>query len=97
MPSSPDRGDFPFDRLQQDISIQKNDGVQRLPLSGSRYLFPARKVAEECFDFLLSHLAEVPFGAVKPNVPYDPVAVAAFCPVGIMVISKDLSYLIHQF
>lgn len=87
---------LPFDRNVEHSFVKEHDRIEGLPLGGSGHFLFTCQVAEKTFDFEFTHVFWMSFCSVKPDIAQNPVRIGLLGPVGIMVISEDLLYLIHQ-
>jgi hypothetical protein len=96
MALGPDRRNLSLNRLVQDIPVQKDDRVQRLTLCGGRNFPIACKVAEKPLHLLFPNVLGVSLAPMESDETDNPVAIGLLCTVGIMVVSQDLSDLVHE-
>jgi hypothetical protein len=54
------------------------------------------QVAQEHFNMSFVHLGRVDFSTVKSDKPDDLFTIGLFRAIGIMMIPKDLTHLVHQ-
>jgi hypothetical protein len=91
-----DRGDRALKRLVQDIPVEKNQGVQGLPLGGGRHLALGGKVGEKALHILCPESARMGPAAEVMDIAKYPVAIGLLGAVGVVIIAEHLAHLVHQ-
>jgi len=91
-----DRSDFPVQGNIENFAVQKNQGVQGLTLGGCRDLANGRQVRQKAFNFPGSECIRVGLAAEVVNVAKNPLTIGQLGPIGVVVVTKDLFYLVHE-
>ena len=82
--------------LAQHFAVEKEQRAEGLGLRGGSDMLLNGKVGEEGADFGHTHLAGMAF-IVEENETFDPLNVALFGAVGIMLDTQGLAYLVEKF
>ena len=91
-----DRGDLSDQGLVKDIPIEKNQGVQGLPLGGGRHLALSCEVGEKPFHILGPKPVWMGLAAEVMNIAKDPLAIGLLGTVGVVVIAEHFAHLVHE-
>jgi hypothetical protein len=83
------------ERLLQDVTVQKDQRVQRLVLGGCRDLLPCRQVSEKVLDLLGAHLFRVA-ETVKPDEAHDPADVGLFSSATVVANTDGFADAVQQ-
>jgi len=89
------RKDFP--RQVENLFVQEDNGIRGLSLSGGGNISLGRQMAQEGFNFLFAHIFGVNFCIKEPDKTHDPLTIGLFGTVRIVVVTENLSDLIHEF
>ena len=91
-----DRGDLSGQGLIKDIPIEKNQGVQGLPLGGGRHLALGGQVGEKALHLLGPEPVRMGLAAEVMDKAQDPVDIGLLGAVGVVIIAEHLAHLVHQ-
>lgn len=81
--------------LVEDVAVEKQKGAEGLILGGGSDVAFDGEVGEEGFDFGFAHVLGVPF-VVKEDKTADPIDVACFGAVGVMLDAQGVAYAIEE-
>lgn len=91
------RGNVFFQVNIQHMLIEENQGIERLSLRRSRHLFFCSEMGKERFDIFCAEKPRMRFTAEVVDITKNPLTIGLLCAISVVVISKDLSNLVHQF
>jgi len=80
----------------EDSFVEENNGIEGLSLGGGGDISLNSQMGQECFNFLFTHFPRMGLNLMVPDIAHYPIAIGLFGTVGVVVISKDLSNLIHE-
>lgn len=78
----------------QHVAVQKQDGVQRLVLRGSRYIALHGQVAEKRCDLIGAHFERMAF-VMEQNESLDPLHICLLSTDAVVADSHQLTYLVE--
>ncbi len=82
--------------IHEYVTVEENNCIQSLSLSGGRDLPVGSKVAQKGDDFGLPNVARVLLRAKVFDITNDPVAVGLFRTVCVMMVTQNLPDLLHE-
>jgi hypothetical protein len=91
-----DRGDLSDQGLVKDIPIEKNQGVQGLPLGGGRHLALRCGVGEKPFHLLCPKPVRMGLAAEVMDRAQYPLAIGLLGTVGVVMLAEPLAHLVHE-
>jgi len=91
------RGNVFFQVNIQYMLIEETQGIERLSLRRSRHLFLCSEMGKERLDIFCAEKPRMSFTAEVSDITKNPLTIGLLCAICVVVISKDLSNLVHQF
>ena len=82
--------------LVKDIPIEKNQGVQGLPLGGGRHLALSCEVGEKPFHIFGPKPVWMGLAAEVMHIAKYPLAIGLLGTVAVVVIAEHLAHLVHE-
>ena len=96
MPLAARRCDLAVQRFVKDIPIEKNQGVQRLPLGGSGHLAFGCEMGKKPLDILCPEHVRMGLAAEMMDIAEYPLTIGLLGAVSVMMIAKYFAHLIHK-
>jgi hypothetical protein len=90
-----DRGDLSGQGLVKDLPIEKNPGVQGLPLGGGRHLALSCEMGEKPFHSRCPKPVRMGLAAEVMDIAKYPLAIGLLGTVGVVVIATHLTHLVR--
>ena len=94
MACTADRGDRSGQGRVKDMPIEKNQGVQGLPLGGGRHLALSGQVGEKPFHIRCPKPVRMGLAAEVMDIAQDPLAIGLLGTVGVVAIAEPLAHLV---
>ncbi len=79
----------------QDLLIKENQGIERLPLCRSRHLSFGSEMGKKGLDIFCAEKPRMRFTAEVVDITKNPLTIGLLCAICVVVVSKDLSNLVH--